>query len=405
MKEAKDKCKAAGEPETRWAEFLDKETLEQITKSETEKQGAYLTMDNLKLLRQADEDQKKQLSKLQQDMAKITDQLSSVLSLHTPPAHAPGRAVPTPVPTGTTVATTTTTPPVVTTAISSLGAAGFPPTPTGLNPTPPVTYHLPSFTSSGIYGLPSPTQIVTGTLSPTGIVSGSGGMGGTTWSNPPPSLPSAYSAPTSIGLSNPMSGHYGSMSTPHYGGAPIPHAPIATTLSATAPASYLSGPLTAALQNIVDSDVGPPGNHLRPEFFVSHKPEGEPLKNVSYKSMSYRKLIHGMVLVARNIVTQGGDINSYLDHMEYLTRHGKNGDYTDMAYVEYDKIVIDDYIQNPSNGIKVGDTMAASYCFHDVTRTKGPPSFSVQSGKKRKKPKNRQSDLVPEDYPQENCWT
>lgn len=120
--------------------------------------------------------------------------------------------------------------------------------------------------------------------------------------------------------------------------------------------------------------------------------------------MSYRKLVHGMVLVARNILAQGGDINGYLGHMEYLTRHGKNGDYNDLAYVEYDKIVIDNYLQNPSSGIKVGDTMTASYCFHDVTRVKSHAMITPMGGKKKKKPKTRSTDQVPDDYLPENCF-
>lgn len=97
MKEAKDKCKAAGEPETRWAEFLDVDTLEQIAK------GTFLTLDDLKLLRQSDEEQKKQLQKLQQDITNITTHLGSVLSLH-PPAATPPAAPATPVTTGITSA-------------------------------------------------------------------------------------------------------------------------------------------------------------------------------------------------------------------------------------------------------------------------------------------------------------
>lgn len=111
-----------------------------------------------------------------------------------------------------------------------------------------------------------------------------------------------------------------------------------------------------------------------------------------------------MVLVARNIIAQGGSVDTYLGHMEYVTRHGKNGDYNDQAYVEYDKIVIDNYVQNPSGGIKIGDTMAASYCFHDVTRVKPLSPVNIAMNKKKRRNKPRQIDQIPEDYPSENCF-
>lgn len=80
---SKKQRKSANRPEKQktGGEFLDIETLDSIANSEGEKAGAFLTVDNLKMLRQADEEQKDRLNKLQQDMTKITSQLGSLLSL------------------------------------------------------------------------------------------------------------------------------------------------------------------------------------------------------------------------------------------------------------------------------------------------------------------------------------
>lgn len=277
-------------------------------------------------------------------MTNIATQLGALLNLHSPPS------IPAVTPVTTTAPTTT------------VSASGFLTTPTTTTPSS-VTYGLLGLPRAVMTSVPTPTSLL-GT--PISVTTGYTSAGGLTWSSPPPHLPTGRPVMTTT----PSMGLY--TYPTHAGPAGPPPIPVSS-----APASYLSSPLTAALQHIVDSDIGQPGMNLRPEYHVLHKQEGEPLKQITYKSMSYRKLVHGMVLVARNIIAQGGSVDTYLRHMEYVTRHGKYGDYTDQAYVEYDKIIIDNYVQNPSSGIKVGDTMAASYCFHDVTRIK--PSSPINT--------------------------
>lgn len=416
-KDAKEKCKAAGESEGRWREFLDLETLNTIAKSEGP--GSYLTVDDLKILKQADEEQKEQLSRLQKDMAKITSQLGSLLSLHPAPV-APAAAavtvtapdpftlplapvsaavtvtssdpfaVTTPV-TSVTLATTTITSPVFTTTPLSAGVS--PPSLHVFRPTviPPLRppHSLPS---SGV-PIPTHTPTYTGGMGPWSV-GHLPGHGGVSWSAPTRPLVS-LSASTG---SHPGLYHSHPTPTSTYGSTP------SYTHTTNIPASYLSSPLTAALGHIADNDPIQPGMNLRPEFVVLHKQEGEPIKQISYKALSYRKLIHGMVLIARSILSQGGNVDEYLGHMEYVTRHGKNGDYTDQAYAEYDKIVIDNYVQNPTKGIIAGDVMASSYCFHDVTRVKIPTQRPMAINKKKNKIKTRASDPVPDDYPIDNCF-
>lgn len=67
-------------------------------------------------------------------------------------------------------------------------------------------------------------------------------------------------------------------------------------------------------------------------------------------------------------------------------------------------LVIDNFIQDPAGGIKVGDSMVSSYCFQDATRVKSVNQGYPSSMKKKKKGKARVSESVPEDYPPDNCF-
>lgn len=123
-KDAKEKCKDAGIEDSRWGEFLDVDTLQELTKSEGDDTGlaSYLTVDDLKLLQQSDKDQKDQLFKLQKDVTKLTSQLGSFLSIHGPPVRAPAATAPLAV--STTVGSLTSTVPTTTVAVCMAGGGG-----------------------------------------------------------------------------------------------------------------------------------------------------------------------------------------------------------------------------------------------------------------------------------------
>lgn len=402
-KDAKEKCRVAGVEETRWKEFLDVDTLRELTKSEDPTDAAqFASLADFNILKQSELDRKAQMDKLESDISTLSTQMMNLLS------KIPGPGVAPVVHPGGTL-------PVV------------PPTVTLPSVTPPVTLPHPMATPVTTVTTTSVTTMVTGVTSTTTPSTWTSAFIPSTshWRPPvtfPPSVSTTWSTgtshhsphipggvstipPTSSGL--PFLGGYPPLPSPaghvHYatsaGGGPVPTGMI--------PAAYLSNPLTPALQGISDVDSRQPGMSYRPEYYVLHEEEGEPIKQISHKMMTYRKLIHGMVLVAKNIRANGGDIDKYLSHMDYVTRHGKNEDYQDSAYIEYDKMVVDDFVRNPSEGIKACNVMASSFCFHDVTRVhKSSTQISTpkKKNKIRSKVSNRQGDSVPDDYPPENCF-
>lgn len=347
-KDAKEKCKQSGTEETRWREFLDVDTLNELTKSDDPTgTGSFVSLDDFNALKQQGHDRKAQMDKLEDEITNLSNQMTNLLSIFPGPVGAP--AVP-------SVATTTGAWVGVTT--SSVVTA-----------TPVITPVTTATTTSV-------STIVTGgsvTTSPPTLTVPSAFVPSTShWRPPPiatPAIPSVWSVGTSHHRPPPMSmgatfppSAYPPSSIPY---GPHPHGSSAGLVSPTAgmiPAAYLSAPLTPALHSVFDQDPRQPGMMYRPEYHVLHMEEGEPVKQISHKLMTYPKLIHGMVLVARYIRANGGDIDKYLAHMDYVTRHGKTEDYQDSAYIEYDKMIIDDFVRNPSTGINVGNVMASSFC-------------------------------------------
>lgn len=403
-KDAKEKCKGAGEEETRWREFLDVDTLQELAKSEDPAStGQFVSIRDFNELKQTEHDRKLQMDKLESDISNLSIQMTNLLSVFPGPGAAPvvhpsvtlaGVTVPsvthgTPaIPVSTPVTTATTT--SVRTVVTGAALTTSPSTMTSV--LPPSTMHWkPPMISS-----PPVPSIWSTSLSLPHMSSAVG---------------STPIHPSSVGISHaggyppiPHVGGYPPISSAGYMSYGMP-ASLTSPPASMVPASYLSTPLTPALHGVSDLDPRQPGMMLRPEYHVLHEEEGEPLKQISHKMMTYRKLVHGMVLVAKDIRSRGGDIDSYLSHMDYVTRHGKNEDYQDSAYIEYDRMVVDEFIKNPSAGIKVGNVMASSFCFHDVTRIH-KSSSQVMSAKKKKrnKPASRQVDMVPEDYPPDNCF-
>lgn len=373
--------------------FLDVDTLRELAKSEDPSgAGEFVTVHDFNVLRQTDKDRKVQLDKLESDISTLSDQMVNLLSKFpgsggipaatpmvtmpsvTLPVTLPAVTLPSPVVTPVTTTTATSVKTIVTgaalvtspsTVTSVHATTHWRPPPLGAPPVPSVwstTTGHPGYLSGGIALIPHPVASI-------GVPT----MG----AYAPMSSSSHYSPPTGV--------------------VPSPLGMI--------PAAYLSSPLTPALQSASDLDHRQPGMMYRPEYHVLHEEEGEPIKQVSHKMMTYCKLVHGMVRVAKVIRASGGDIDNYLSHMDYVTRHGKNEDYQDSAYIDYDKMVVDEFIGNPSAGIKVGNVMASSFCFHDVTRVHKPSSQTTLLRKKKKnKPSNRQGEVVPEDYPPENCF-
>lgn len=190
----------------------------------------------------------------------------------------------------------------------------------------------------------------------------------------------------------------------------IPTRPPPFMSTSTAPAGWLSDPLTSALQQL-SSVVDPEsvsrtaGMALRPEFYVQHCLHNIPLKSVDYRKLSYRSLIHGMICVARHLSQTGANVDSYLAHMEFLTRHANDNSYVDLAYSEYDHNVVDRFLKNPLVGFPVADPVALGYSFHPA-KLANDIDVKQQNVAKRKKVTGKQNRPggIPEGYPESNCF-
>lgn len=259
-------------------------------------------------------------------------------------------------------------------------------------------------TSPMVTSIPVTTQASTVTTATTvSMVSGAAGVASTTGIYTPSPIGFPGRPLVSTGVMNyPPAVSSSSLRQPvHFSVQPTP--------TPMAPAGWLADPLTSALQqlsNAVDPDAITRIASMvyRPQYYVQHCLNSIPLKTVDHKKMSYRSLIYGMVCVAKYVASIGGNVESYLSHMEFLTRHACDNSYTDVAYAKYDHNVVDQFVKSPSLGFAVADPVALGFSFHPaklVLDTDAKQSNSV----KRKKNSGRQGKSgIPDDYPPMNCY-
>lgn len=278
------------------------------------------------------EDMQKQLDELCRRMNTMSTQFQSLLNLQSGSAN-----------TNPFTGQQHIFPPVVTTVSPSVSFPSVPPTAI------PVSTNMSTVTTT----LPMPSLPGVAQSSPAAL------SGGTYTSS-------------SYGLSNRPVVSPGMMNFPVTSQARMSNFPaggVHSSPTSMSPAGWLADPLTSALHQlstVVDPDSvsRSAGMPYRPEYYVQHCLNSVPLKSIDYKKLSYRSLIYGMVCVARYVVSVGGNVDSYLSHMEFLCRHASENSYTDIAYAEYDHNVVDRFIKSPSNGFPVADAVALGYSFH-----------------------------------------
>lgn len=120
--------------------------------------------------------------------------------------------------------------------------------------------------------------------------------------------------------------------------------------------------------------------------------------------MTFKQLAYGMTCVARHVVASGGDIDGYIMHMEFVSRHASDNSFLDCAYAEYDRCVIDSYLKNPLLGFKTADSTAIGYAFHPGKLNHEFVDRSGASSKKRRPGKKGAKTEVPDGYPEGNCF-
>lgn len=134
-------------------------------------------------------------------------------------------------------------------------------------------------------------------------------------------------------------------------------------------ADLVSGPLTAALSKLSDAidpvaSVKTKGMLLRPEYYVQHKCNGVSIRNLDHTKLSYRELIFGMDSVMNYLFQSGGDAQGYSSHKLFLSGQAKMNKFIDRAYVDYDRFIIDNFIEGLATTFVVGDLLGVAMFFH-----------------------------------------
>ena len=183
----------------------------------------------------------------------------------------------------------------------------------------------------------------------------------------------------------------------------------------TGPATsdVVSGALSSALQQLsLAIDPTPASSSkglvLRPEFYVQHKDQGVSVKSLDHTKLSYKQLVYGMGRIAKYLLINGGDFVSYLDHYNFVTMQASRHNFMDIAFVEYDRYIVDRYLSAESDSFTVDSLGVASH-FHAgnmrVEKQSVPHSKPRYFHAKGKKYIDVQKDQVmPEGFPEDVCY-
>lgn len=380
-KDAREKARAAGDEDS-WNLYLDTDTLEDLQVAELAKSGEKGNLDVKPLLPGGPNvSQEQQIKELTRRMDTLTDKLQGFLRLQAQP-------VPIPSVLSTTAPFVTSQSPAIT-----ISWAGVP-----LYSMSALVTTVAATAGHAQFGLfTSPVSTLPSHVHVQPMVS---------HAVAPPSMPmpaasqSAHIPVLSRGHSivPPASG----VATAAYpqGGQPYGHAP----------SSWLPDPLTSALHQLLtmadpDANMTAAGMPYRPEYHALHKLENVPVKELDHRKLTFKQLIYGMTCVARHVRASGGDIDSYLLHMEFVSRHASDNTFVDGAYAEYDRYVIDNFLKMPTMGFKTADSIAIGYAFHPgkmshfySERSSTPVKQKHRLGKKSS------TSHIPDGYPEGKCF-
>ena len=144
-------------------------------------------------------------------------------------------------------------------------------------------------------------------------------------------------------------------------------------------AEMVNGQLTSILQQLsIAIDPTPQasmkGLLLRPEYYVQHIDKGTSVKSLNHTKMSLKELMSGMSRVMLHLDKSGGDLGGYLEHFSFIARKAEHG-FVDSAYVSYDRLVMDQYINGESDTIVRRDPFAVALSFHVGNLAPAKPVF------------------------------
>lgn len=179
------------------------------------------------------------------------------------------------------------------------------------------------------------------------------------------------------------------------------------------PASLMSSPLTKALAKLA-GDEEDEGKYLCLEFYAQH--------DVKEKSRDHNKLdcvslFYGWTCVAKYILKHGGNLESYINHLQYATGMLNTRQFYDAGAVKYDRLIVDKFLEGKTSTFEPDPVLSSLTfsskiipdnieMFQGASLTKGVNSYQVNKPSRGKKRVNqpRRYDEVPPDFPSEICF-
>ena len=130
------------------------------------------------------------------------------------------------------------------------------------------------------------------------------------------------------------------------------------------------GPLTDILQKLsiavdpTNTSDKLKGMVYKPEYPVQHVKQGLQLKQIDHSRLTYRELVYGWFCVIQHLSKAGGDVEAYVAHCKYVSSLAMLSQFTDAAYVGYDRHVMTQVIDGDADTFVAGDTLAVASHFH-----------------------------------------
>ena len=191
------------------------------------------------------------------------------------------------------------------------------------------------------------------------------------------------------------------------GGPPRPDPPAADTVV---------GPLTEVLEKLTIA-VDPSstskklqGMVFKPEFYVQHIKKGTALKQVDHTKLTYRDMVFGWFCVLQHLIKVEGDIDSYITHCRYVSQQAMASQFTDSAYVGYDRHVVEKVLDGESDTFVVGDNLGVATFFHagNLATVKVKPKV-VRNSRWGKRTTDKSTDdsksAMPDSFPDDICYS
>ena len=195
------------------------------------------------------------------------------------------------------------------------------------------------------------------------------------------------------------------------------HRPVSTSSTYSSPADVMGAPLTSALEKLSQAieptvSTSTKGIQLRPEYYIQHVDQGIAIKSLDHTKLTYRELLAGMCRVLDHLVTSGGDANSYLQHMVFVTKQASVHQFTDAAYVAYDRSVVDKVAKGTVRQFVAGDTLAVASHFHvgnlsvnqNINKRPTGRGRGYRGRRSSGPDHDRESPVTPEGFPSDICY-